>query len=298
MSADTSTPWEAPEPTGERAVTVDGVRLAPGSRVSLAPLRHGDVLDLALAGRTAEVVSVEEDFEGQVHVAVVLEDDPGRDFGPAAQIGHRFFFTPEELRPAPPGDTPRRTGRVLVAGIGNIFMADDGFGPAVAEELRGVELPPEVHVADFGIRGMDLAYRLTEGYTTAVLVDAAPRGEAPGTLAVVEPPLDDFDDAMPEGHAMDPVKVLALARRLTGDRPLPRVLVVGCEPLVRMTGEEPDVSVGLSPPVRDAVTAAVPLITSLVAELLARPEQGGAAAGPGGADPGGAAAGVGEEVSP
>ncbi|MBW1601919.1 hydrogenase maturation protease [Streptomyces sp. JJ66] len=178
-----------------------------------------------------------------------------------------------------------RTPRVLVAGIGNVFLGDDGFGPAVATALRETALPPEVHVADFGIRGMDLAYRLTEGYAAALFVDAAPRGERPGTLSVIEPPVDSFDDVAPEAHAMDPVKVLALARRL-GEGPLPRVLVVGCEPLVRMTGEEPDVSVGLSEPVQQAVTEAVRLVTSLVTELLSQPQVSQSQAEPG------------EEVSP
>ncbi|MGD9483531.1 hydrogenase maturation protease [Streptomyces sp. TRM70308] len=283
-----STPWETPGTASDpaRTVLVDGVAVGRGSRVRLRPVRGADIIDLALTGRTAEVVGVEEDLEGNVHLAVILDGDPGRDFAAAAQIGHRFFFSPEEVEPAPhgAGGAAARAPRVLVAGIGNIFLGDDGFGPAVATALREVALPAEAHVADFGIRGMDLAYRLTEGYAAVLFVDAAPRGQRPGTLSVIEPPVDDFDDVAPEAHAMDPVKVLALARRL-GEGPLPRVLVVGCEPLVRMTGEEPDVSVGLSEPVRQAVTDAVPLITSLVTELLAE------FASPPRAEPG-------EEVSP
>lgn len=259
-----------------REVTVDGVRLRRGSRVWLRPSRKADIFDLALAGRVAEVDGVEEDFEGRVHVAVVLPGDPGRDFGSGGQIGHRFFFSPEELEPCPsarpegaPGGGPSRATRILVAGIGNIFLADDGFGPEVAAALRRRSLPEQVQVADFGIRGMDLAYRLQDGYDTVLLVDAAPRGEPPGTLSVIEPDLADFDavHALPEAHAMDPVKVLALAHRLD-DRPLPRVLVVGCEPQVRMTGDEPDVRVGLSEPVRRAVDEAVRLVASLVEKLL------------------------------
>jgi hydrogenase maturation protease len=240
-----------------------------GSRVRLRPSRRADILDLALTGRVAEVAAVEEDLEGQVHVAVVLEGDPGRDLGPASQIGHRFFFTPDELEPADPdgGDPPR--ARVLVAGVGNIFMADDGFGPAAAAALARRTFPDGVHVADFGIRGLDLAYRMLEGYDAVVLLDAAPRGEAPGTLSVIEPDLGSLPvEGAPEAHAMDPVKVLALARRL-GDGRLPRVLVVGCEPQARMRGDEPDVVVGLSEPVREAVERAVPFVESLVADLLA-----------------------------
>ncbi|GAA2446815.1 hydrogenase maturation protease [Streptomyces macrosporus] len=255
-------------------MTIDGVRLGRGDRVRLRPLHRADVFDLALAGRTAEIVAVEEDFEGRVHVAVVLEDDPGRDLGASGRIGHRFFFSPEELEPAgPPAEPDTARTRILVAGIGNVFLADDGFGPEVATALRGRTLPDGVHVEDFGIRGMDLAYRLLDGYGTALLVDAAPHGRPPGTLSVIEPDLDAFDAlrGAPEAHAMDPVKVLALARQV-GDAPLPRVLVVGCEPLVRMRGDEPDVAVGLSEPVRRAVDEAVTLVESLVAELLAGEE--------------------------
>jgi hydrogenase maturation protease len=242
----------------------------PGSKVRLRPSRSADILDLALAGRTAEVTAVEEDLDGQVHVAVVLDGDPGRDLGAAVQIGHRFFFSPEELEPAgPPGAAAAPpTTRVLVAGVGNVFLADDGFGPAAAAALARTELPEGVHVADFGIRGMDLAYRMLDGYDTVVLLDAAPHGEPPGTLSVIEPDPDALPSgAAPEAHAMDPVKVLALARTL-GDGALPRVLVVGCEPQVRMAGDDPDVVVALSDPVREAVDRSVPFVHTLLADVL------------------------------
>lgn len=247
----------------------------PGTRVRLRPRRRADILDLALDGREAEVAGVEEDLDGQVHVAVVLTDDPGRDLGAAVQIGHRFFFSPEELEPAGPGRAAPAV-RVLVAGVGNIFMADDGFGPEAANALARRTFPDGVHVADFGIRGMDLAYRMLDGYDVVVLLDAAPRGEAPGTLSVIEPDPGALPAAAaPEAHAMDPVKVLALARTL-GEGRLPRVLVVGCEPEVRMRGDEPDVVVGLSAPVREAVERSVPFVESLVAELLGEgPARGG-----------------------
>ncbi|MET8678995.1 hydrogenase maturation protease [Streptomyces sp. NPDC004647] len=250
-----------------RTVTVDGVVLRRGSRVRLRPSRSADIFDLALAGRNAEVDTVEEDFEGRIHVAVVLQGDPGRDFGVSGQIGHRFFFSPEEVEPAgtQPESGPGRP-RVLVAGIGNVFLADDAFGPEVIAALRHRPLPDGVHVADFGIRGMDLAYRLLEGYDAALLVDAAPRGHRPGTVSVIEPEIAELDGA-PEAHAMDPVKVLALARRL-GDGPLPRILIVGCEPLVRMNGDEPDVVFGLSAPVQQAVGEAVRMVETLVGEVL------------------------------
>ncbi|MBZ6475736.1 hydrogenase maturation protease [Streptomyces griseocarneus] len=182
----------------------------------------------------------------------------------------------EPVRDAPAG-APRR---VLVAGIGNVFLADDAFGPEVVAALRGRPLPPGAHLADFGIRGMDLAYRLLDGYDAAVLVDAAPRGGEPGTLYVIE--VDGTPDgagaeraAAPEAHGMDPVKVLALARELAREEGvlLPRLVVLGCEPLIRMRGDEPDVAFGLSEPVRAAVGRAVPLLLSLTGDLLDDPRR-------------------------
>ncbi|WP_210771118.1 hydrogenase maturation protease [Streptomyces albidus (ex Kaewkla and Franco 2022)] len=251
-----------------RTVLVDGVELAQGSRVRLRPGRNADVLDLALTGRTAEVDAVEEDLEGRIHIVVTLEGDDGRDF--RTGLGHRFFFTPEEVEPVD-GQAPGT--RILIAGIGNIFFADDAFGPEVITAMRERPVPDGVHIADFGIRGMDLAYRLQDGYDVAVLVDAAPRGKAPGTLYVIEPeqqPQDGAQRTMPEAHGMDPVQVLALSAHLGGDK-LPRVLVLGCEPSVRMRGDEPDVVVGLSEPVREAVGRAVEMLESLTGDLLLDP---------------------------
>jgi hydrogenase maturation protease len=250
---------------GLALVIVDGVPLRRGSRVRLRPTRSADILDLALIGREAQVDAVEEDFEGRLHVAVLVSDDPGRDLGADGKIGHRFFFTPEEVEPLD-GVTGGPPARVLVAGVGNMFMADDGFGPELIGALDGWEAPAGVEVADFGIRGMDLAYRLLDGYAACVLVDAMPRGEAPGTLTVLEPDIP-AENTEPAGHGMDPVKVLALARGLS-EGPLPRILVLGCEPEVRMRGDETDVVVGLSEPVREAVLRAVPLLKSLVGDLL------------------------------
>jgi hydrogenase maturation protease len=166
--------------------------------------------------------------------------------------------------------------RILVAGVGNVFMADDGFGPEVVAALRGRGLPAGVELVDSGIRGMDLAYRLLDGYDAAVLVDAAPGGGPPGTLYLIDAGRDAVPagpaGAVPEAHGMDPVKVLALARTLAdgdGDgAAVPRVLVLGCEPRVRMRGDETDVVVGLSAPVRRAVDEAADLLESLAGRLL------------------------------
>ncbi|GGS76364.1 hydrogenase maturation protease [Streptomyces cinerochromogenes] len=159
------------------------------------------------------------------------------------------------------------TPSLLVAGVGNIFLADDAFGPEVIRALESRPLPAGARVRDYGIRGLDLAYDLLSGYATAVLVDAAPRGHRPGTLSLVEaePP---EGTVPPEAHGMDPVKVLALATHL-GDEPLPRVLVLACEPGV-LPGDD-DLLPGLSDPVRDAVGRAVDALHTLVPALLADP---------------------------
>lgn len=165
-----------------------------------------------------------------------------------------------------------RTGtRLLVAGVGNIFLADDAFGPEVIRALDRRPLPPAVRVRDFGIRGMDLAYELLAGYDTAVLVDAAARGHRPGTLSLIEPdaPGRATGAAPPEAHGMDPARVLALAAHL-GDEPLPRVLILACEPEVRPRGDE-DIAPGISAPVRDAVERAVAALHTMVPVLLADP---------------------------
>jgi len=253
----------APAP---RSVTVAGVQIGRGSRVVLRPGGGGDIFDRAMAGRLAVIEAIHADTEGKIHLAVTVEDDPGQDLGAARQPGHRFFFSPAEVEPlAEAGDAPLPTTRVLVAGIGNIFLADDAFGVEVARRLAQRELPAGVEVKDFGIRGMDLVYALGEGYDAAVFVDAVPRGEAPGTLFVIEPELES-GEVMLDAHGMDPVKVLSLAGQLG---PIPeRVLVVGCEPQVRMSGDEEDLVGELSEPVRAALGGAVELVESVLGELL------------------------------
>jgi hydrogenase maturation protease len=263
--------WEEMGRAGPETATVAGTEIRRGSRVRLLPRARGDIFDLALADRVAFVEAIEEDDEGKLQVAVTLADDPGRDLGEARFLGHRFFFGLDEIEPL--GEGPESAApepRILVAGIGNIFLGDDGFGVAVARRLVRRRLPDGVDVVDFGIRGMDLAYALQDDYDAVVFVDSAPRGEAPGAVSLIEPEVDP-DEVVLDTHGMDPVRVLGLARAL--GRVPPRVLVVACEPETVVRGEHDEDLVGeLSAPVRAAVEEAVELVESLVRELAQQRE--------------------------
>jgi hydrogenase maturation protease len=163
--------------------------------------------------------------------------------------------------------------RVLVAGIGNIFLGDDAFGVEVATRLAARPQPEGVRVVDFGIRGLHLAYELLDGWDVLVLVDALPFGDAPGTLAVLEPdrpePPDPGDDVAPDvdAHSMGPGVVLGMLAGLGGS--VERILVVGCQPADVSEG------LGLSDAVAAAVDPAVALCEQLIADLV-----GGAPAPP------------------
>ena len=152
--------------------------------------------------------------------------------------------------------------RVLIAGIGNIFFGDDAFGCEVISELSRRDLPPEVCVNDFGIRSYDLACALTKDYDAVILVDAAPRGQPPGTVYLIEPDREELArlaPATPDAHGLNPVTVLQLAQSFGG---FPgKLFLVGCEPAVL---ETEDGAMGLSDPVREAVPRAIDLIESLL----------------------------------
>jgi hydrogenase maturation protease len=251
---------------------ISGIEVRSGSRVRLRPRKGGDVMDIALAGQIATIECIEQDYEGKCHVCVVLDNDPGRDMGLLRQPGHRFFFDAEEVEPLSEDEArelkPAQKPTILVAGIGNIFLGDDAFGVEVARRIAGLDLPASVRVADFGIRGFDLAYALQDGYETTILVDACPHGEAPGTLYVIEPDLKALDgpDAAPatvEAHAMNPMNVLRMAKAMNIE--IKNVLLVGCEPET-LGGEEGQM--GLSAPVEAAVDEAVKLVASLVNRIL------------------------------
>lgn len=156
--------------------------------------------------------------------------------------------------------------KVLVAGIGNIFLGDDGFGPEVARRMQaadtdGVGLPEGVRVVDYGIRGMHLAYDLLDGVDALLIVDALPGDGIPGSISVLEVGPDDLGDGDFDAHGMDPVAVLGSLTSLGGA--LPPTYVVGCCPAD--VGE----GIGLSPPVAAAVDEAVAVVRTLVAERLA-----------------------------
>nr|WP_084958685.1 hydrogenase maturation protease [Thermoactinospora rubra] len=167
--------------------------------------------------------------------------------------------------------------KVLVAGVGNVFLGDDGFGVEVAGRLLTEGgLPAGVTVADFGIRGIHLAYELLAGYDEVIVIDALPMGEPPGTLAVLEPALDRHGPAhdglagamLSDAHAMTPDAVFGLLRAFGVT--VRRVLLVGCEPADTAPG------MGLS----EAVARAVPYAADLVRELVGPevgPEQEGRA---------------------
>lgn len=150
--------------------------------------------------------------------------------------------------------------RMLVAGIGNIFCTDDGFGPEVLRQLAGYAPPAGVELADYGIRGVHLAYRLLDGCEVLVLVDAAPHGAAPGTVSLLEvdpAAVPAGEGAAPvDAHAMAPLGVLQALASLGGS--VGRVLVVACEPADVAEG------LGLTPVVEAAVPAAVDLVMNLM----------------------------------
>jgi hydrogenase maturation protease len=156
--------------------------------------------------------------------------------------------------------------RILVAGVGNVFLGDDGFGVEVVGRLSGRRLPEGVEVVDFGIRGMDLAYALHEDYDLVVFVDATMRGGEPGTVYLIEPEIEEGGAVSLDTHGMDPVKVIKFARTL-GPTP-PRTLVVGCEPQAVIGGDDyEEMLMELSEPVQAAVEEAAKLVESLVGQI-------------------------------
>ncbi len=164
--------------------------------------------------------------------------------------------------------SPTPPQRILIACIGNIFLGDDGFGVEMAQRLMRRGYPRNVEVIDFGIRGVELAYSLLDDYDELILVDAVPRGSAPGTLYLLEIdmetiPVGNVTQVALDAHSMDPVRVLAFARVL-GARSI-HTLLVGCEPaMLGSGGEYEDMQMGLSAPVQAALDGAVKMVDDLI----------------------------------
>ncbi len=159
--------------------------------------------------------------------------------------------------------------KILIAGVGNIFLGDDGFGVEVARSLSKRQLPENVSVKDFGIRGFDLAYALLDPWDAVIIVDALPRGEAAGTLYVIEPDLAGSAESAAHGDQS--------ARHGSGAGTEPgrfdghhfrQVLVVGCEP--QDFGDELEGRMGLSSPVQAAVEEACNMVVELAGASLQR----------------------------
>lgn len=161
--------------------------------------------------------------------------------------------------------------KILIAGIGNIFQGDDAFGCEVIRQLTPEAWPKGVTVMDFGIRSYDLAYALTDGYEAIILVDAASRGEEPGTLYLIDPnvdPASDLDRPMVDAHTMNPVSVIQMAQSLGGVKG--KLFLVACEPAV-LDNEQGEM--GLSAKVQQAIPEALTMIRMLVEELLEQKEK-------------------------
>ncbi len=153
--------------------------------------------------------------------------------------------------------------RILIAGLGNIFFGDDAFGVEVVRELMRRDPPPEAHVEDFGIRSYDLAYAMMDGYDATILVDAAQRGQPPGTLYLIQPDPAGAAEA-PDAHSMNPEAALRMVKTLGGE-PSRMLYLVACEP---ENVAPDDCQLGLSDSVQAAIPGAADMVEELVRDLL------------------------------
>jgi hydrogenase maturation protease len=161
--------------------------------------------------------------------------------------------------------SPEREKQILVAGVGNSFLSDDGFGGHVAKRLEARDVPSGVTVMDFGTGGLDLAYEVMRGYDALVIVDVSQQGGEPGTIYVIEPAEADVEGGIEDGevinpHGMDPGTVLRFVKSVGGWPG--KVVIVACEPT---TVEE--MGLELSADVAGAVDRAVDSVLEQIAEL-------------------------------
>jgi hydrogenase maturation protease len=157
--------------------------------------------------------------------------------------------------------------RVMIAGVGNMFLKDDGFGGAVIKKMLNSEFPEGVEVKDFGTGGLKLAYDLMKGYDGLILLDASQRGEKPGTLYVIEPEESSVESNLEDGgpidpHGSDPATILRFVKAI-GAWPA-KVLIVACEPEA-----VDDFEIGLSETVNNAINNAVELVNDLINDIYA-----------------------------
>lgn len=161
--------------------------------------------------------------------------------------------------------------KILIAGIGNIFLGDDAFGVEVAQLLMRESWPEGVLIKDFGIRGFDLTYALMEDYDAFLLIDAVPRGETPGTLYSIEIDLQSIGEAPSEepaldAHALHPLRVLQSVKAMGGAPK--RVLLLGCEPQALGEEEQLEGRMGLSEAVQASLDEAASMARDLVNKLI------------------------------
>ena len=226
-----SEPPDLPDPAaGQPEAIVDGVRFARGVKVVIRPGPEADFHARMLEGRAATIERILTDYDGKTHLGVTIDDDPGRDL--MRETGR----LPVLLCPGGGGDrhmNEERLQSILVAGVGNAWLRDDGFGGEVARRLSERELPEGVEVMDAGTGGLDLAYEVMRGFDALVILDVSQQGGAPGTLYVMEADEESVPGAIEDGdvinpHAMDPQTVLRFVKSV-GAWP-GRVVVIACEP--------------------------------------------------------------------
>ena len=265
---------------GDELAEVGGQRFVRGGKVIIRPAEDADLHARMLDGRTATIERIFTDYDGKTHLGVTIDDDPGQDL--MRETGRYLYFFAQEVEVEPTSsalrDRPRAISRgammykeplrsVLIAGVGNAWLRDDGFGGEVARRLSERKLPDGCSVMDAGTGGLDLAYEVMRGYDGLVLLDVSKQGGEPGTLYVMEPDEESVPGAIDDGdvinpHGMDPQTMLRFVKSV-GAWP-GKVVVIACEP-----ADVEEMGWGLTDRVKAAVDRAVDLVFETVAEMQA-----------------------------